>query len=56
MTKGWGDLLTALGCLGWLIPLGFFTFIFLEWSARHKGEENLATRMFGEDLIGRWRR
>lgn len=28
----WIDALTALTVVPWLIPLGFFTFIFLEWS------------------------
>lgn len=44
----WIDLFTALEILPWLIVLGFFTFIFLEWSAKRKGEENLHARLFGE--------
>jgi hypothetical protein len=43
-----GDLLTALTVLPWLIPLGFFTFIFIEQSGRGRGEANLYARLLGE--------
>ena len=36
------DLLTALMILPWLIPLGLFTVIFFEWSARTRGEDNMS--------------
>lgn len=42
------DLLTALVTLPWLIPLGFFTFIFLEWSGRDRGEAHLYARLLGQ--------
>jgi hypothetical protein len=47
MADGW----VALTCLPWLIPLGIFTVIFMEWSGRGRGEENLHTRLFGEERI-----
>jgi hypothetical protein len=41
------DWLTAMTILPWLIPLGFFVFIFLEWSGRDRREDNVHARLFG---------
>lgn len=43
-----GDLLTALTVAPWLILLGWFTFIFIEWSGRGKGETHVHARLLGE--------
>jgi hypothetical protein len=45
------DLWVAITCLPWLVPLGFFAFIYVEWSGRGRGEENLHTRLFGEERV-----
>jgi len=44
---GLGDLLTALWVGVWFIPISFFTVLFVEWSARSRGENNLYARMVG---------
>lgn len=41
MTWGLSDLLTVLMIFPWLIPLGFFAFIFLEWSGKDRGAQEV---------------
>lgn len=48
---GIGDLCVALTVFPWLFVLGYFVFIFLEWSGRSKGEDHVYARLLGERKI-----